>query len=38
MVGAVPLFLVDTDIEENQPWDRELSARLYGGDREHRIR
>jgi starch phosphorylase len=31
------LFLLDTDLEENTPWDRELSARLYGGDREIRI-
>ena len=31
------LFLLDTDLAENAPWDRELSARLYGGDREMRI-
>ncbi len=36
-VGRVALFLLDTDLEENAPWDRELSARLYGGDRETRI-
>ena len=36
-VGRVRLFLIDTDLEENAPWDRELSARLYGGDRETRI-
>jgi len=36
-VGQVRLFLLDTDLEENAPWDRELSARLYGGDRETRI-
>jgi starch phosphorylase len=29
--------LLDTDLEENAPWDRELSARLYGGDRETRV-
>src|SRR6185436_7154367 len=28
---------LDTDLEENAPWDRELSARLYGGARETRI-
>jgi starch phosphorylase len=33
----VKLYLLDTDLEENAPWDRELSARLYGGDRETRI-
>ena len=36
-VGRVPLFLMDTDVEENAPQDRELSARLYGGDHEMRI-
>ena len=36
MVGRVKLYLLDTDLEENAPWDRELSARLYGGDRETR--
>jgi starch phosphorylase len=33
----VRLLLLDTDLEENAPWDRELSARLYGGDRETRL-
>ena len=37
-VGRVPLFLMDTDVPENAPWDRELSARLYSGDNEMRIR
>jgi starch phosphorylase len=36
-LGRVNLYLLDTDLEENAPWDRELSARLYGGDRETRI-
>jgi starch phosphorylase len=36
-VGRVKLYLLDTDLEENAPWDRELSARLYGGDRETRL-
>jgi glycogen phosphorylase len=36
-LGRVTLYLLDTDLEENAPWDRELSARLYGGDRETRI-
>ncbi|MBI4886503.1 MAG: alpha-glucan family phosphorylase [Acidobacteria bacterium] len=36
-VGRVTLYLLDTDLEENAPWDRDLSARLYGGDRETRI-
>src|SRR5919107_6444774 len=33
-LGRVKLYLLDTDLEENVPWDSELSARLYGGDRE----
>jgi glycogen phosphorylase len=37
-VGRVPLYLMDTDVDENDPWDRELSARLYSGDSELRIR
>ena len=36
-VGRVNLYLLDTDLEENAPWDRALSARLYGGDRETRV-
>src|SRR5918996_580784 len=36
-VGRVKLYLLDTDLEENAPWDRDLSARLYGGDRETRV-
>jgi starch phosphorylase len=35
--GRVRLFLLDTDLSENAPWDRELSARLYGGNQEMRI-
>ncbi|MBO0793572.1 MAG: alpha-glucan family phosphorylase, partial [Ktedonobacteraceae bacterium] len=37
MVGRVPLYLMDTDVAPNTPGDRELSARLYAGDREMRI-
>jgi starch phosphorylase len=36
-VGRVRLYLLDTDLAENAAWDRELSARLYGGDRDTRI-
>ncbi len=36
-VGRIPLYLMDTDVSQNAPADRELSARLYGGDREIRI-
>ena len=37
-VGRNPLYLLDTDVDENDPWDRELSARLYSGDAKMRIR
>ena len=36
-VGRVRLYLMDADNERNAPWDRELTARLYGGDQEMRI-
>src|SRR5712691_2160389 len=36
-VGRIPLYLMDTDVAPNAPHDRELLARLYGGDREMRI-
>ncbi len=36
-LGRVRLFLLDTDLEENAPWDRELSARLYGGGPDTRL-
>ncbi|MFP3982970.1 MAG: alpha-glucan family phosphorylase [Desulfurivibrionaceae bacterium] len=38
MVGRVPLYLLDTDIENNHPWDRTISARLYVGDQEQRLK
>ncbi len=38
MVGRIPLFLMDTDIEQNDPWNRTISARLYTGDLEQRLR
>ena len=36
-LGRTRLVLLDTDREENQPWDRELSARLYGGGHDTRL-
>jgi starch phosphorylase len=36
-VGRVPLFLLDSDVEVNQPSDRGLTARLYTSDLESRI-
>ncbi|MDY6878155.1 MAG: alpha-glucan family phosphorylase [Chloroflexota bacterium] len=36
-VGRTNLYLMDADNDLNTPWDRELTARLYGGDQEMRI-
>jgi starch phosphorylase len=36
-VGRTILYLLDTDMPDNAPNDRELSARLYGGDQEVRL-
>ena len=36
-VGRVPLLLLDSDIEENEPDLRGVTDRLYGGDQDHRI-
>lgn len=37
-VGRVPLYLLDTNLEENPLEFREITLRLYGGDQEVRIR
>lgn len=37
-VGRVTLYLLDTDIEQNDPWDREISYRLYTPDMNQRLR
>ncbi len=36
-LGRVQLVLLDTDLESNDLWDREISARLYGGDQQTRL-
>ncbi len=36
-VGRLPLYLLDTNVEGNNPTDRELTARLYSNDLELRI-
>ncbi|HVF20006.1 MAG TPA: alpha-glucan family phosphorylase [Mycobacteriales bacterium] len=36
-VGRVPLLLLDSDIEENSPSEREVTDRLYGGGTDHRL-
>jgi starch phosphorylase len=37
-MGRVRLYLLDTDVEQNPPWGRDLSANLYVGERETRLR
>ena len=37
-VGRINLFLLDTDIPENNAEDRLITAELYGGDQEMRMR
>src|SRR5512146_1331005 len=38
MVGRVPVYLLDTDLPQNDAADRELCQRLYGGSGELRLR
>jgi len=38
MVGQIPLYLMDTDIPENEPASRGICARLYIGNVEERLR
>jgi starch phosphorylase len=37
-IGRVNAYLMDANVPQNAPWDRDLTARLYGGDQETRIR
>src|SRR6476660_4619765 len=37
-VGRNTLLLLDSNVEGNQPEDRDLTARMYGGDHRVRIR
>ncbi|MCD6587409.1 MAG: alpha-glucan family phosphorylase [Candidatus Fermentibacteraceae bacterium] len=37
-VGRVKLFLLDTNLPENTPENRDITGQLYGGDKEMRIR
>ena len=36
-VGRIPLYLLDTNIPENEVNDRKITNQLYGGDKENRI-
>ena len=37
-VGRIKLFLLDTNVPENTPEDRQITNQLYGGDHEMRIK
>jgi starch phosphorylase len=37
-VGRVSLYLLDTKVEGNPEWARDVTDILYGGDRENRLR
>jgi starch phosphorylase len=37
-VGRVRLNLIDSNLDQNKPWNRDISTRLYGGDQEYRLR
>jgi len=37
-IGRVPLYLLDTDLDENAAEERFITSHLYGGDRDMRIR
>jgi glycogen phosphorylase len=34
---TIPVFLLDTNLPENDPYDRSLTDRLYGGDQRYRL-
>ena len=38
LVGTVPIYLLDTNLEKNHPDDRTVSQRLYSGGPEMRLR
>jgi starch phosphorylase len=33
----VPVYLLDSDLDENSPWDRTITDHLYGGDAHYRF-
>jgi starch phosphorylase len=37
-VGRIPVFLLDTDLDENHPDDRQLTSKLYMGGPEVRLK
>ncbi len=37
-IGRISIYMLDSNIEKNSETDRKLTAQLYGGDREHRLK
>jgi starch phosphorylase len=37
-VGRIAVYMLDSNLQQNRPRDREITGKLYGGDREMRIR
>jgi starch phosphorylase len=33
----IPVFFLDSNLDENDPWDRNLTKYLYGGDNKYRL-
>ncbi len=36
-IGRIPLYLLSTNLSQNKPEDRNITAQLYGGDKEMRL-
>ena len=36
--GQIPVLLLDTDVEQNDVADRDITSRLYGGDAAYRLK
>ena len=34
---TVAVYLLDTDLPDNDAWDRQLTDHLYGGDKRYRL-
>lgn len=37
-VGRIELYLLDTDLDMNSDWDKQITHKLYGGDWENRLK
>jgi len=36
--GRVSIYMLDSNVDKNSPGDKKLTAQLYGGDKEHRLK